>query len=153
MRARERGEKLGRQQRVEAWLFSEVRAKALREFGPHVVNALLEREGDLDRAILAHPGEWKTGLFLSRVYAGRGEIGGLFAPSFDLRQVVGEVLERAPAAPGLEDRAAGAVRAFVVRLCEEGFLEPVDVREESFLVVDTAEAWTRRLEERIRGGT
>ena len=153
LRARERGEKLRRQERVEAWLFSEVRAKALSELGPHVVSALLEREGDLDRAILAHPGEWKTGLFLSRVHAGRGEIGGLFAPSFDLREAVEEVFKDAPALPGLEDRAVGAVRAFVARLCKEGFLQLVDARKESFLVVDTAAAWTRRLKERIRGWT
>lgn len=134
-------------------MFSEVRAKALRELGPHVVNALLEREGDLDRAILAHPGEWKTGLFLSRVHAGHGEIGGLFAPSFDFQEAVEEALESVPAAPGREDRAAGAVCAFVARLREEGFLDLVDAWEESFLVVDTVQAWTRRLEERIRGWT
>ncbi len=70
-------------------MFTEARAKALRELGPYVVNPLLKCEGDLDRAILAHPGEWKTALFLSRVHAGRGEIGGFFAPSFDLREAVG----------------------------------------------------------------
>ncbi|MDP9476195.1 MAG: hypothetical protein M3R38_11035 [Actinomycetota bacterium] len=81
------------------------------------------------------------------------ERGGFFAPSFDLREAVGGVLESAHAAPALEDRAAGAVRAFVARLREESFLELVDARQESSLVVDIVKSWTRGLRETIRGGT
>ena len=66
LRAWERGEKLGRQERVEAWLVSEARVRAMRELGPHIMNALLEREGDLDRSILALPAERKVGLFVAR---------------------------------------------------------------------------------------
>lgn len=81
------------------------------------------------------------------------ERGGFFAPSFDLREAVGGVLESAHAAPGLEDRAAGAVQAFVTRLRKEIFLELVDAWQESSLVVDIVKSWTRRLRETIRGGT
>jgi hypothetical protein len=81
------------------------------------------------------------------------ERGGFFASSFDLREAVGGVLESAHAAPALEDRAAGAVRAFVARFREESFLELVDARQESSLVVDIVKSWTRRLRETIRGGT
>lgn len=139
---------LERQERIGHWLTSTCREEARAELGWHLVNRL-EREEDLDRAVLAHPGEWKTWIFLSHVH-GKAQ-----GSTFDPEVAAEEILERFGATGGASD-AAEAVRLFLLLLRDEGFLanpkagiaSPGNGRRR-YVVTGTAEGWTRRLEERI----
>lgn len=139
-----------RQGRIGRWLASTDREEARVELGRHLVNRL-EREEDLDRAVLAHPGEWKTWLFREHVH-GKAQ-----GSAFDLGKATGEALGRFRAT-GEASLAAEAVRRFVLLLRDECFLaEPkagfggsAEKDRSIYVVVGTAGGWTRRLEDRIR---
>ena len=144
------GRLLERQGRIDRWLTSTVREEARAELGRHLVNRL-EREEDLDRAVLAHPGEWKAWLFRKHVH-GKAQ-----GNTFDLEEATEEALERF-GATGEASLASEAVRRFVVLLLDECFLaEPkagfggsAEKDRSIYVVVGTAGGWTRRLEDRIR---
>ncbi len=139
---------LERQARIGRWLGSEDRRAARAELGRRLLDRL-EKEEDLDRAVLAHPGEWKVWIFLNRVH------GQALSGAFDPEEATDEALAHFRAT-GKASLAAEAVRRFVFLLRDEGFLAEAsaDVSSEKgrrlYVVVGTAGGWTRRLEDRIR---
>ncbi|WP_166396010.1 competence protein CoiA [Rubrobacter marinus] len=111
---------MDRAERALSWLSSSERGEILKLLGEGKM-VLLEREHPDDRAILTHPGEWKSVVFLLFV---RGKAGQTFAGS-DVASEVGEHYPEAPegsTAPATSDRA---VRSFLLALCRAGLLRDV----------------------------
>ncbi|WP_119068739.1 competence protein CoiA [Rubrobacter indicoceani] len=144
-----RAQLLQRQKQLERWLVSSVRERARAALGQYLLNRL-EREENLDRAVLTHPGEWKVWLFLNYVHDA--------APSemLDLKKVADEASRRFEA---VEDPTLlnEAVRLFVLFLRDEGFLakdkhnnDLLGGVQQRFVVIGTAAEWTSRLEQKIK---
>lgn len=146
-------ERLFRAERFDRWLFSDAREEARVELGRPLLNRL-ERDEDLDRAILVHPGEWKVWLF--RTYVHGKTSGGVL----DLEETTREVLKSFPTV-GAAPLGNEAVRQFVLFLLNEGFVEQKEESTNSstdelrrYLVIGTAQNWLHRLQdkvERLRG--
>lgn len=107
---------MDRAERALSWLSSPDREGISKLLGEDTM-VLLDREHSDDRAILTHPSEWKSVVFLLFL---RGKAGETFTGGNVVREV-GEHFPKAPEGSTVSTTGDRAVRSFLA-LCRAGFL-------------------------------